>query len=155
MLEVLKNEGIEFKANHIDNSFPHDKSKNRKPDTGMLTKYISGDYDLSNSYVIGDRLTDVKLAENLGTKSILFGGLKSNNADLCTEDWEEIYQYLVLPERKSTIQRKTKETDIFIDLNLDGEGKSDISTGLGFFDHMLEQISKHGHCDLNINTGCH
>jgi len=152
MLEVLKNEGIEFTAIHIDSSFPHENSKNRKPDTGMLTEYIGRDFDLSNSYVIGDRLTDVELAENLGTKSILFGGLKSKNADLCTEDWEEIYQYLVLPERKSTIQRNTKETDIFVELNLDGEGKSDINTGLGFFDHMLVQISKHGHCDLVIKV---
>jgi len=150
MLEVLKNEGIEFTAIHIDPSFPHENSNNRKPGTGMLQKYMAGDYDLKNSFVIGDRITDVELAFNLGSKSILFGGLKSEEADLCTDDWNEIYDFLVFPERKSTIQRKTNETDINIKLNLDGTGKSEINTGLNFFDHMLEQIPKHGECDLEI-----
>lgn len=152
MLEVLKNEGIEFKSIHIDPSFAHENSNNRKPGTGMLHKYMTGDYDLKNSYVIGDRITDVELAHNLGSKSILFGGLKSDDADLCSEDWNEIYNYLVFPERKSLVQRKTNETDIKIKLNLDGTGKSNISTGLNFFDHMLEQISKHGKCDLEIKV---
>ncbi len=152
MLEVLTNEGIEFKAIHIDPSFPHENSNNRKPGTGMLQKYMTGDYDLKNSYVIGDRLTDVELAHNLGSKSILFGGLESADADICSDDWNEIYNHLVFPERKSLIQRKTNETDIRIKLNLDGTGKSNISTGLNFFDHMLEQISKHGKCDLEITV---
>jgi imidazoleglycerol-phosphate dehydratase/histidinol-phosphatase len=152
MLEILKNEGIEFSAIHIDKSFPHENSDNRKPGTGMLQEYLHGDYDLKNSYVIGDRLTDVELAENLGTKSILYGGKKAEKAVLCTNDWDEIYHFLVLPERISRVQRKTSETDISINLNLDGEGKSEINTGLGFFDHMLEQISKHGQCDLFINV---
>ncbi len=152
MLEVLKNEGIEFTAIHIDPSFPHENSSNRKPETGMLQKYMAGDYDLKNSFVIGDRITDVELALNLGSKSILFGGLKSEEADLCTDDWNEIYNFLVFPERKSTIRRKTNETDINIKLNLDGTGKSEINTGLNFFDHMLQQISRHGKCDLEITV---
>jgi len=152
MLEVLKNEGIEFIAIHIDPSFPHENSNNRKPGTGMLQKYLSGDFDLKNSFVIGDRLTDVELANNLGSKSILFGGLKLEEADLCTDNWDEIYNFLVFPERKSLIRRKTNETDINIKLNLDGTGISKINTGLKFFDHMLEQISKHGKCDLEIDV---
>lgn len=150
MIQVLKNEDIIFQAIHIDPSFPHENSINRKPGTGMLEKYIKGKFDLENSFVIGDRLTDVELARNLGTRSILFGGLKSDEADLCTDNWDEIYKFLVFPERESQIKRKTKETDIQIRLNLDGTGKSKISTGLSFFDHMLEQISKHGNCDLEI-----
>jgi imidazoleglycerol-phosphate dehydratase/histidinol-phosphatase len=152
MLEILKNEDIEFSAIHIDCSFPHENSRNRKPGTGMLEGYMTGDYDLKNSFVIGDRISDVILAQNLGSKSILFGGEQSNDADLCTNDWEEICHYLIFTERKVTFQRKTKETDIFIELNLDGSGRSEISTGLGFFDHMLEQISKHGQCDLIIKV---
>jgi imidazoleglycerol-phosphate dehydratase/histidinol-phosphatase len=152
MLNILKNEGIKFKAIHIDPSFPHEKSPNRKPGIGMLQEYTKGDYDLKNSYVIGDRLTDVELAKNLGSKSILFGGLQSEEADLCTENWDEIYEFLVFPNRKATVKRKTIETDISIELNLDGTGKTSISTGLGFFDHMLEQIARHGHCDLGIKV---
>ena len=152
MLEILRNEGIEFRAVHIDTSLPHEDSANRKPRTGMLQEYVQGDYDLEHSYVIGDRLTDVEMAENLGTGSILFGGLKSDKADLCTSDWEEIYHFLCFPDRKAKIKRKTKETDIYIELNLDGTGTSEIHTGLGFFDHMLEQISKHSQCDLVIDV---
>ena len=152
MLEVLKNENIEFMAIHIDPSFPHEKSKNRKPGIGMLQEYTSGDYDLKNSYVIGDRMTDVEMAKNLGSKSILYGGLKSDKADLCTNDWDEIYDFLVFPKRIVSVQRKTKETDTTIELNLDGSGKCKIDTGLGFFDHMLEQIAKHGQCDLTIKV---
>lgn len=152
MLEILKNEGIEFKAIHIDTSFPHEKSNNRKPGIGMLQEYLRGEYDLKHSFVIGDRLTDVELAENLGAKSILFGGLESDLADLCTNDWDDIYHYLVFPDRKAIVQRKTKETDISVEVNLDGKGNSDISTGLRFFDHMLEQIAKHGLCDLHISV---
>ena len=152
MLEILKNEGIEFDAVHIDTSFPHENSRNRKPAIGMLQQYVDGDYDLKHSYVIGDRLTDVELAENLGAGSILYGGLKSDKATLCTKDWDEICKFLSFPERKATVERKTKETDIFIELNLDGAGRSEINTGLGFFDHMLEQISKHSQCDLVIKV---
>jgi imidazoleglycerol-phosphate dehydratase/histidinol-phosphatase len=152
MLETLKNEGVVFHDIHIDPSFPQENSINRKPGTGMLGKYLKGEFDLKNSFVIGDRFTDIELAHNLGSKSILFGGLKSDEADLCTNDWDEIYNFLVFPERKSLIKRKTKETDILIKLNLDGTGKSSISTGLNFFDHMLEQISKHGKCDLEISV---
>jgi imidazoleglycerol-phosphate dehydratase/histidinol-phosphatase len=150
MIQVLKNEDIIFQDIHIDPSFPHENSNNRKPGTGMLEKYIKGKFDVKNSFVIGDRLTDVELARNLGSRSILFGGLKSDEADLCTDNWDEIYKFLVFPERESLIKRKTKETDILIRLNLDGTGISKISTGLNFFDHMLEQISKHGNCDLEI-----
>jgi len=152
MVETLKNEGIEFKKIHIDPSFPHENSKNRKPGTGMLEEYMREDIDLKNSYVIGDRLSDVELARNLGSKSILFGGLSSDEADLCTSDWEEIYKFLVFPDRKAMVSRKTSETEILIKLNLDGKGESEISTGLGFFDHMLEQIAKHGNCDLEIHV---
>jgi len=152
MIEVLKNEDIEFKAIHIDSSFPHENSQNRKPRIGMLQEYIEGDYDLKNSYVIGDRMTDVELAENLGSKSILYGGIRSEKAELCTVDWDEIYNFLVFPDRKAIVQRKTNETDINIELNLDGTGMSDIDTGLGFYDHMLEQISKHGQCDLFVKV---
>lgn len=152
MLEVLKNEDIEFSAIHIDPSFPQEKSKNRKPGVGMLQEYIRGDYDLKNSYVIGDRMTDVEMAVNLGAKSVLYGGLRSDKADLCTEDWDEIYDFLVFPKRMVSVQRKTKETDITLELNLDGSGKYQIDTGLGFFNHMLEQIAKHGQCDLSVKV---
>ena len=152
MLQALENEGIVFQAIHIDPSFPHENSINRKPGTGMLGKYLSGEFDLKNSYVIGDRKTDIELARNLGCRSIFFGELKSDEADFCTNNWDEIYSFLVFPERKSQVKRKTKETDILINLNLDGTGESRINTGLKFFDHMLEQISKHGKCDLEISV---
>jgi len=150
MLEILKGEGIEFEAIHIDPSFEHENSPNRKPGTGMLRDYLEGPYDLANSYVIGDRLTDVELAKNLGTKSILFGGKKSDHTVLNTNDWEEISHFLIFGKRKSSIQRKTRETDVLIELNLDGTGQTEIKTGLGFFDHMLDQIGKHGDMDLKI-----
>lgn len=152
MINILRNEGIEFSAVHIDSSFPNDKSENRKPGTGMLKEYLNGSFDIANSFVIGDRSSDVELASNLGARSILFGGTKMDAADLCTNNWEEIYRFLVFPDRKAEIYRNTKETKIHIVLNLDGSGRSDIQTGLGFFDHMLEQISKHGQCDLKINV---
>ena len=150
MLEILKGEGIEFQAIHIDPSFEHENSPNRKPGTGMLKDYLNGSYDLGNSYVIGDRLTDVELAKNLGSKAILYGGNKSSDAVLNTDDWEEISNFLIFTKRKSFIQRKTRETDISIELNLDGSGLTEIKTGLGFFDHMLDQIGKHGDIDLKI-----
>lgn len=152
MLEILKGEGVEFRAIHIDRSFEHEKSPNRKPGTGMLGEYLGGSYDLENSYVIGDRLTDVILAENLGAKAILYGKLKSEKAALNTDDWNRITEFLIFKRRTGMIERKTAETEIQVELNLDGTGKCDIHTGLGFFDHMLEQIGKHGDIDLKIRV---
>ena len=151
MLEVLEGEGITFSAIHIDKSYPHEGLDTRKPGTGMLTGYMDGSYDLENSFVIGDRLTDVKLAQNLGSKSILITSkLGNSEATFEAENWDQIAEFLFAGERKATVARKTKETDINISINLDGNGKANISTGLGFFDHMLEQIAKHGGIDLDI-----
>ena len=153
MLEVLEGEGITFSAIHIDKSYPHEGLATRKPGTGMLTSYMDGSYDLENSFVIGDRLTDVKLAENLGSKSILITSESGNsNATFEADNWDQIAEFLFAGERKATVARKTKETDINISINLDGNGKANISTGLGFFDHMLEQIAKHGGIDLDIKV---
>lgn len=151
MLEILETEGITFSAIHIDKSYPHEELDTRKPGTGMLTGYMDGSYDLENSFVIGDRLTDVKLAQNLGAKSILITSeLGNSEATFEAENWDQIAEFLFAGERKATVARKTKETDINISINLDGNGKANISTGLGFFDHMLEQIAKHGGIDLDI-----
>lgn len=157
MVDVLANEAITFEDQCIDRTFEKDNQPTRKPNTGMLTKYVNGDYDLANSFVIGDRLTDVKLAQNLGSKSIFIKNYDKetgfeNEIDKVVETWEEIYNYLKLPERKITHIRTTKETDISVEINLDGSGKSNIKTGLSFFDHMLEQIAKHGNIDLSINA---
>ncbi|WP_106828294.1 bifunctional histidinol-phosphatase/imidazoleglycerol-phosphate dehydratase HisB [Parabacteroides pacaensis] len=163
ILKTLNGEGIEFNRICIDPSLPEDHSPNRKPRTGMLTEYMTGEYDLSSSYVIGDRLTDVELAKNLGAKAIwLYDGEDADNlleqADLkawcvlTTGNWDKITEFLFAGERRATIQRTTKETDIYIDLNLDGSGCTDISTGLGFFDHMLDQIGKHSGMDLVIKV---
>jgi len=151
MMLTLENEGIRFAAVHIDPSFEHENSPNRKPGIGMLGQYFDGSYDLANSYVIGDRKTDVQLAKNLGSKCIFFG---ENNADaeFSSRDWEAIYKYLRLPERSAEVKRTTSETDIYIKVNLDGQGKCDIHTGLPFFDHMLEQLGKHGGTDLTIQV---
>lgn len=157
MVDTLANEGITFEDQCIDRTFEKDNQPTRKPNTGMLTKYVNGDYDLANSFVIGDRLTDVKLAKNLGSKSIFIKNYDKetgfeNEIDKIVETWEEIYNYLKLPERNITHARTTKETDITIAINLDGSGKAEIKTGLAFFDHMLEQIAKHGNIDLSINA---
>ena len=153
ILEVLEGEGITFSAIHIDKSYPHEGLATRKPGTGMLTSYMDGSYDLENSFVIGDRLTDVKLAQNLGSKSILITSeLGNSEATFEAENWNQIAEFLFAGERKATVARKTKETDINISINLDGNGKANISTGLGFFDHMLEQIAKHGGIDLDIKV---
>lgn len=144
MLETLKGEGVEFDAIHIDKSFPDDNLPTRKPGIGMLTQYLNGDYDLQNSYVIGDRQTDAQLATNLGCKSLIIG------TDV--DGWEKITEIVYAGQRTAEVVRTTKETDISIKVNLDGTGKSNISTGLGFFDHMLEQISKHGNIDLDIHV---
>ena len=144
MLNTLKSEGVEFDDMLIDRSFPEDNLPTRKPGTGMLTKYMNGDYDLANSYVIGDRQTDKQLAINLGCKYLILG----DNV----QSWDEITEILFAGERTASVRRTTKETDIDIRLNLDGTGKCDINTGLGFFDHMLEQIGKHGSIDLYIHV---
>ncbi len=148
IIRAFENEGVSFSEILIDKSFPEDNAPTRKPRTGLLNKYIYGAYDLANSYVIGDRATDIELAKNLGAQGIFIGN--DVGASLTTTNWAEIYQYLKEKPRVATITRKTKETDISVELNLDGSGKSSITTGLGFFDHMLEQISRHGNLDLNI-----
>ena len=152
ILQTLENEGVKFADIYIDPSFESENKPTRKPETGLLGKYIYGNYDLKNSYVIGDRLTDIKLAENLGSKSIFLSDDKTQNATLTTMDWNEIYQYLKAVPRIGKVNRKTLETDILVEVNLDGSGKSKIDTGLPFFDHMLEQISKHGNLDLEIKV---
>jgi len=155
MVQILAGENIHFAATHIDRSFDHENLPTRKPGIGMLTEYLNGDYDLTHSYVIGDRHTDVQLARNLGTQAILFG--QDNTATdqtpmLVTENWDEIYRYLRLPARIAQVTRHTRETQISITLNLDGSGKSDMKTGLGFFDHMLDQLAKHSGADLHIHV---
>jgi imidazoleglycerol-phosphate dehydratase / histidinol-phosphatase len=153
MMKTLEGEEIVFSAIHIDRSFEHENLPTRKPGTGMLTNYMnSKEYDLANSYVIGDRMTDIKLAENLGAKAIFISSKKVENAALCTMDWDEVYQFLKLPARKASVVRKTKETDISIELNLDGQGVTQINTGLGFFDHMLDQLGKHSGADLKVTV---
>lgn len=166
MLKTLKGEGIEFSDIHIDRSFPYENLATRKPGVGMLQKYFSGDFDLTNSYVIGDRLTDVNLAKNLGAKAIYMlnpddpGKSESTLTDeemkelvtLQSTDWDEIYTFLKLGERRVKHRRKTNETDISILLNLDGTGKSSISTGIHFFDHMLDQLARHGQLDLDLTV---
>ena len=163
MLKTLEGEGIVFGDMLIDRSFPEDNSPNRKPRTGMLGKYLAGEYDLANSYVIGDRLTDMELAANLGAKGIwlrpsdeeadrLLAGNPSLSPVLITDDWDKITEYLFAGERRAVVQRTTKETDIYVEVNLDGNGKTAVSTGLGFFDHMLDQIGKHSGMDLVIRV---
>ncbi|UZR95504.1 bifunctional histidinol-phosphatase/imidazoleglycerol-phosphate dehydratase HisB [Chondrinema litorale] len=152
MLQTFEGEGIAFSEILIDKTFEHENAPTRKPRTGLLEKYIKGDYDLANSFVIGDRKTDVELAKNLGAQAIYFSEESLDTAALCTSDWDKIYNYLKFPERKSTVVRNTSETQISIELNVDGTGKSDIQTGLGFFDHMLDQLARHGNCDLFIKV---
>lgn len=145
MLRTLEDEGIVFDEQLIDRHFPEDNSPMRKPGTGMLTKYIDNpEYDLANSYVIGDRDTDRQLADNLGCRAFILG------QDGIT--WDIIAEILFAGERVAEYKRKTNETDIYVKLNIDGTGKCDISTGLGFFDHMLEQIGRHGMMDLTVHT---
>jgi imidazoleglycerol-phosphate dehydratase/histidinol-phosphatase len=152
MVKAFENEGVIFNDILIDKSFEYENLPTRKPGIGMFGKYIYGDYDLENSFVIGDRLTDIQLAKNLTSKAIFVNTIQNNDAELTTENWSEIYQYLKQIPRKSNVSRKTNETDIEIEINLDGSGNSEISTGLHFFDHMLEQISKHGNLDLKIKV---
>lgn len=150
IIDTLANEGVIFNEILIDRSFPDDNMPTRKPRTGMLTHFMKGNYDLDNSFVIGDRLTDVQLALNLGCGSILLSNTSDYEATFTTSSWQEIYQFLKDQPRKSRIYRSTSETSIQIEVNLDGSGKKDIHTGLGFFDHMLEQISKHANIDLKV-----
>lgn len=157
-LQILKGEGIEFDKIFVDTSFPEDHLPTRKPGTAMLTDYFSDSYDLAGSFVIGDRITDVELAKNLGCKAIFLSNDENVLADkgltdycaLQTTSWDRVAEFLFAGERKVTVKRTTKETDILVELNLDGSGKCSISTGLKFFDHMLEQIGKHSGCDLTI-----
>ncbi len=151
MMTALKNEGIEFTEVLIDRSFPEDNASTRKPRTGLLNAYIYGEYDMANSYVIGDRITDMELAENLGAQGI-FIGTSCDKAALSTTSWAEIFAFLKQKPRKATVSRSTQETTIEVTVNLDGSGQKSIQTGLGFFDHMLEQIAKHGNIDLNISV---
>ncbi|MBD3724379.1 MAG: bifunctional histidinol-phosphatase/imidazoleglycerol-phosphate dehydratase HisB [Flavobacteriaceae bacterium] len=167
ILKAFENEGVRFDETFIDRSFPEDNAPTRKPRTGMLTKYLNNpEYDLENSFVIGDRITDVELAKNLGSKAIFIkneanlGGNEiatsleelQNVIALQTTDWQSIYEFLKLEERTAFIKRTTNETDIVITLNLDGTGKSNINTGISFFDHMLDQIARHGQMDLDIQV---
>lgn len=163
-LTAFRNEGVEFDAVHIDPSLPEEQSPNRKPRTGMLKGYMQGDYDLENSYVIGDRMTDVELAKNLGTRAILYGDASkqkeiqnlekelSGIVDLVSEDWDQIYRFIRSEMRRSRVKRVTGETEILVELSLDGEGRTEISTGLGFLDHMLEQLGRHGGVDLTLQA---
>lgn len=166
ILKAFANEGIEFKEVIIDKTFAHENAPTRKPRTGLLTHYIHDSYDLANSFVIGDRLTDVELSKNLGAKGIWINTDPALGADevnekreslqdyiaLTTTDWAEIYRFLKLTTRLASIQRTTKETDIRIELNLDGTGKANNHTGLGFFDHMLDQLARHSGCDLTVTV---
>jgi len=157
IVTTLANEGIHFTEICIDRSYPEDNLPTRKPGTGMLTRFLTDEYDLGNSFVIGDRVTDVKLAQNLGAQAIVIMNYDSfagyENVIACTaEHWNEIYEFLKLPPRIVKHQRVTNETKIQIDLNLDGTGRAEISTGIGFFDHMLEQLARHGQLDVSVKT---
>jgi imidazoleglycerol-phosphate dehydratase/histidinol-phosphatase len=165
VIKAFENEGVIFSEVLIDKTFPHENAPTRKPALGLLTKYINNpEYDLENSFVIGDRITDVELAKNLGSKAIFVGTdeelgiaeIASKREDLDsvialqTTEWKTIYEFLKLEVRSASITRKTNETDIYINLNLDGTGKSKMDTGIAFFDHMLDQISRHGQMDLEV-----
>lgn len=160
MLKTLEGEGVVFKKIHIDRSFAKDNLPTRKPGIGMLTEYLTGNYDLANSFVIGDRVTDVQLAKNLGTKAIYITnedkasnwGIGDLSYDFATNQWDKIYDHLVRSERVALVRRTTKETDITIQLKLDGEGKGVMQTGVGFFDHMLDQLCKHSGINLDITV---
>ena len=154
VIQTLADEGIEFADVFVDRTFPHENAPTRKPGTAMLMKYLTGGYDLANSYVIGDRPTDVQLAANLGCKAIYIRNpsfpLEGEYTAFSVDNWGEILDLLRTPHRRVTHTRKTKETDISVELNLDGSGNSNISTGISFFDHMLEQLARHGGIDLKI-----
>lgn len=163
MLQAFANEGIKFDAIHIDPSMPEENKPTRKPGTAMLAGYLGGEYDIPSSFVIGDRLTDVMLAKNLGCRAILLSpdgtgedDVKNAGLQACcalvAASWAEIAKYLLVGERTAEVHRKTAETDIYVRLNLDGKGRCDISTGLPFFDHMLEQLGRHSGMDVTIHA---
>jgi len=162
MLKAFESEGVVFDDILIDRSFPHENAPTRKPELGMMEKYLDGSYDLSECFVIGDRLTDLWLAKNLGAKGILInngslaGGLEAcglyETCVLVTDDWDKIYACVAAPERTASVSRTTRETDIHIEVNLDGTGQTIINTGLHFFDHMLDQLGRHSGCDLTIGV---
>ena len=166
LVKTFEKEGIVFTEQIIDRTFARDNAPTRKPNTGLLTHYISSSYDLENSFVIGDRMTDIELAKNLGAKGIFINNDNIEGTDeltvtkdelenyiaLETKDWSAIYEFLKAKDRTGSISRNTNETKIQIDLNLDGTGTSDISTGISFFDHMLDQIARHGQLDLVVNV---
>ncbi|MGB1170143.1 MAG: bifunctional histidinol-phosphatase/imidazoleglycerol-phosphate dehydratase HisB [Flavobacteriaceae bacterium] len=166
LVNTFENEGVVFSEQIIDRTFARDNASTRKPNTGLLTHYQSSTYDLENSFVIGDRMTDIELAKNLGAKGIYINNENTEGNDeltvskselvnyiaLETKDWSAIYEFLKAQDRTGSIIRNTNETQIQIDLNLDGTGKSDISTGISFFDHMLDQIARHGQLDLVLKV---
>jgi imidazoleglycerol-phosphate dehydratase/histidinol-phosphatase len=152
MLQILRGEEVVFSEIFIDRSLPTENASTRKPGTAMLTKYLAQGVDLSNSYVIGDRSSDIELAKNLGCNSIYISEERSPYASFCTTHWNDIYKYLKAKPRTAEAQRKTSETDIKVEINLDGSGRSNIITGIGFFDHLLTQIARHGNFDLVINA---
>jgi imidazoleglycerol-phosphate dehydratase / histidinol-phosphatase len=160
MITAFRNEGVEFDAVHMDPSLPVENSPGRKPGTGMLKAYMTGNYDLEQSYVIGDRLTDLELAVNLGARGILFRNPADSTFDdpvtetavLISDDWDRIYRFIRAEMRRGVVRRSTEETTIEADISLDGEGRTEISTGLGFFDHMLAQLGKHGGFDLKVSA---
>jgi len=165
LMKTFENEGINFSEVCIDKSFPSDMAETRKPRTGMLTSYLDGsEYSMNQSYVIGDRMTDMELAKNLGAKGIFIANDEELGADevkaedatdfiaLKTTQWKEIYNFLKLDQRIVIQKRTTNETDIKLVLNLDGTGKSEIDTGIAFFDHMLDQIARHGSMDLELTV---
>lgn len=166
ILKTFENEGVVFDEIFIDRTFPHENANTRKPNTGLLTKYFSEEYDMENSFVIGDRLTDMELAKNLGARGIFINdNTQLGNSEITVNrdelgsvisfegnDWDDIYTFIKLGSRKAATSRKTNETDISIQLNLDGTGQSDINTGIAFFDHMLDQLSRHGLMDLKIHV---
>ncbi|PZD76666.1 bifunctional histidinol-phosphatase/imidazoleglycerol-phosphate dehydratase HisB [Mesonia sp. K7] len=166
IIQSFENEGVTFDEVLIDRTFPYEKADTRKPRTGLLQKYFSEMYDLKNSFVIGDRLADIELAKNLGAKGIFINDethlgvseVSVNTKEIQsyisfeTNDWQSIYDFLKLGRRFISRQRKTNETDISIQLNLDGTGKSEINTGIAFFDHMLDQLARHGQMDLQITV---
>ena len=151
MLEILEDEGVVWDEICIDPHLPEDNAPTRKPGTAMLTHYLKGDYDLSNSFVLGDRESDMQLAANLGARGI-FLGAEHPDAVLATTDWQKICTFLKRGSRQTTVTRNTRETDIRVCLDLNGTGKSDIRTGLHFFDHMLDQVARHGGVDLEIKV---
>ena len=166
LVKTFEKEGIVFTEQIIDRTFARDNAPTRKPNTGLLSHYISSSYDLENSFVIGDRMTDIELAKNLGARGIFINNDNIEGTDeltvtkdelenyiaLETKDWSAIYEFLKAKDRTGSISRNTNETKIQIDLNLDGTGKSDISTGISFFDHMLDQIARHGQLYLIVNV---